>query len=189
MSVVTGLPHLVRGVKDYFTLYSVDAEVRIGMRERPKQINQGPGGANRVVFQPGDDAGNAGLLSAPMYPGEDSILSGDQLVVDTSRPRPLSNWEELTTCYVWGVDIDTGDALADEERQYIATRDLFQWVRRAVYDVAEADIVMGAVRWAITPIEHRFGFELAAQIVYRSPLIDVESELRHPENREILKEF
>lgn len=86
-----------------------------GRREAPKQVNQGPGRANRVVFEPGK-RGSLGAFAPPKYPGR--------------APRPLLTLKEAITVYCWAHD---PSAPNDELVQYTAARDLLDSVLRAIY--------------------------------------------------------
>lgn len=148
----TGLPYLVDGMRGYLKAAGVTAPIVLGWTARTRQ----PGTA-RIAIVPGDpDKGDAGQLAAPKYPGGDS--------------RPLNNWAELAIVSVWAVDASDPN---DEELQYIATRSLFVWFRRALQKVAKADATLGKIKWTAAPNERAFGRELLCELTYNSPIVDV----------------
>ncbi len=77
-----------------------------GWREAPKQVNQGAGGANRVVLEPGSN-GKVGDYAPAKLPGR--------------NPNPLATLVELATLFLWGFD---GTDPTDARLQYIAARRL-----------------------------------------------------------------
>lgn len=148
----TGLPYLVDGMRDYLKAVGVAAPIMFGWTARTRQ----PGTA-RIAIVPGDpDKGDAGQLGAPKYPGGDS--------------RPLNNWAELAAVSVWSVDASDP---SNEELQYVATRSLFVWFRRALQKVAKADATLGKIKWSTAPNERSFGRELLCELTYNSPIVDV----------------
>lgn len=84
-----------------------------GHREVIKQTNQGPGRANRVVFDPFDSPSEDG---PPRDPGQPE--------------RPLATLEEGFNIYCWARD---ASAPRDELAQWRAARLLYDAVRRAIY--------------------------------------------------------
>lgn len=160
----SGLIHLVRGVRQYFVEYDVDAIVTVGRKERSKQTNQSHrSGAQRVVFIPGDLGGRGGRLTGARSPGQ--------------NPRPLVTWEKLALVSIWAVD---GEHPHDEEKQLAAVEDLFEWTVRAVQNVARADALWGSVTWTTSPVELAFGWELLVELTHSGPLFDVASEVVRP---------
>jgi len=100
-TIRSGLVSLVDGVRDYFSDHSVTANVSIGWNERTKQVNQGAGGANRVVFTPSDDSGRGGRLAGAHHVGSRDInLVGSRIGTQAKRlsvsgPFALSDGEIL----------------------------------------------------------------------------------------------
>jgi hypothetical protein len=160
----TGLPFLADGIRGYFAAMGITAPVFLGWPDRTEQINQGPGGANRVVIVPGDDSGNAGELADPKYPGVGQGSNGAPL------GRPLNNWIESALLSVWAVDTKNP---RDSQLQYIATRALFMQTVRAIRFTARADAKLGRLKWTVSPVEKSFGRELVCSLTYNSPIIDV----------------
>jgi len=160
-----------KAVAAYFADRGVSAAVALGWRDRARQDNQGaPDGANRVVFELGEDAGR---LAAPHGPG----ARFDDDSHPTSTRRSLANWEEALTVSVWASD---ASAPTDEEAQIEATETLFEWVIRAVHDFQHVQAVWGAVKRSITPSERLFGLEIRAQLTLKHPMFDAEEDVVYP---------
>ena len=104
--------------------------VVFGTRERARQINQGAGTANRVVFEPLQTEAIANLRP-PRMPGGDPqrILCGDV----------------AATIYVWACAGGTSEQAADERQQYEAVHALFARVVRAIWTASEGQIAWGRV--------------------------------------------
>jgi hypothetical protein len=64
--------------------------VVFGWRQQIAQNNQGSGGGNRVVLQPGDPSGKIGDLGGAKLPGR--------------NPPPIATLTEIATLYIWGFD-------------------------------------------------------------------------------------
>lgn len=150
-----GLLQLVRDVRQLFADEGVTANVVLGDREPAKQLNQGPGRANRVVFAPGDDSGKAGQYGAARNPGR--------------VPRPLRTWNALCRVYVWAYD---SAAPQDEERQYEAVWALHDWTVRAIHRKAHGTYQIGDPRWLSSPKERAFGKELVFMLELEVPILD-----------------
>lgn len=168
----SGLVALVKGVREYFDAVGVTANVSIGWKERAKQINQGTGRANRVVFTPSDDSGKGGKIVAVKQPGTRQI--GDPV---THTVRSLRNWERFVVVSVWAADTTKPN---DEEAQLEAVESLFESVLQAVNTFAAADAVWGDVSWTTEGIELSFGREMRAGLVFRHPLFDLPVEVVYP---------
>lgn len=147
---VLALPLLFNAVRAQFVADDSDAVVVFGWKEVAKQINQGPGGANRIVFKPGDKSNKGGPVLAPDKPGR--------------NPRPLYTLNELFDVYIWAVD---ARALDDELAQVEAARLLHDQVLRALYLVTHTDgdkglgpVAFGDWQWNKGPIERPFGAEI-----------------------------
>jgi hypothetical protein len=151
-----GLLALFDNVKQNLADQGVTANVVFGRREPTKQINQGPGRANRVVFAPGDDSGSLGEYAAARDPGR--------------NPRPLRSWDLRCRVFVWAYD---GDAPQDEYAQFSALLDLHDAVIRAIYRDAVGQFQLSAPRLVADPVERRFGEEMVFELVLvRVPILD-----------------
>lgn len=157
---------LATGISSYLTDQGVTAIVDVGSRSYAKQVNQGPGRANRIILIPGDDpqtgGGAGGKITGPRRSG--------------GNPRHLFNvaWELLVS--IWGYD---GTAATNERAQIVATQTLFRWVARAVQDFAKADATWGSFDWTPQP-ERAFGREILASLTYNAPFDDVEAGTATP---------
>lgn len=168
----SGVVALVASVRAYFEARDVTANVALGWREPTKQINQGPGRANRVVFIPSDESGKGGKLAPTQQPGARYFGNPP----DTTA-RALYTWERQLVVSVWAVD---GANPHDEALQIEAVEDLFEWVVRAVHAFAHNDARWGDVVWTTEPVEHQFGRELRASLTFRHPLFDTETGVAYP---------
>jgi len=162
MATVLALPLLVERVETLFTADGTTANVVFGWREVAKQINQGTGRANRVVFEPGDSLA-LGDIGGANQPGR--------------NPRPIATLSELSTVYVWAVD---ATAPNDELKQYTAARLLFDAVVRAIHNCAAGHATLGArigyritkPRWVRDNPERTFGAEIAFTLAVDSMIPD-----------------
>lgn len=164
---------MVTDVQAYFTANSVTANVSLGWRERTKQVNQGPGRANRVVFTPSDESGAGGEIVAPQHVGPQFFGTAP----NTISARALFDWERLVTVSVWAVDTTSP---ADEGKQIEAVEDLFEWVVRAVQYSRKDTALWGSVKWTVAPTELMFGRELVASLTLRHPLFDAPRDIVYP---------
>lgn len=109
-----------------------------GWREVAKQINQGPGGANRIVIHPG-------------LPGEKTGRFGSHMPVHKPgrNPRSLATRIEIFTAYIWAVDGTDETTLRNERAQWRAARMLYDAFDRAAYLVThtDGDVGVGPVTW------------------------------------------
>lgn len=119
------------------------ASVVFGRREPTRQDNQGAGGANRVVFVPGDLSGKGGEL-----------VGG----VGTKFPFQIAGYLALFTVHIWGHD---ATAPNDERAHYRAHRTLFQLVVNALLDTMGARVQFVESEWTMTPVERVFGCSCA----------------------------
>lgn len=149
--------------------------MKFGWKEVAKQINQGTGRANRIVFAPGDEHFEFGKDLAPDKPGR--------------NPRPLATEEELFTAYIWAVDNSDRN---NERLQYEAARALYDAWRRALYlathtdgdnGIGPAAVVMQ--RWSKSGdrLERPFGAEIIAVCTVQAMVPDIaDDELGEADN-------
>lgn len=152
---------LYQDVVDRFADDELTANIVFGWREPAKQINQGPGRANRVCFVPGVD-GKAGDYGPARFPG----------TRNDGSPRHLATFHELVSVYVWAFD---GDAPNDELKQYEACRDLHDSVVRAIYlspNVKPRQMALSDPKWLVDRKERRFGVELVFTIEIEGAIVD-----------------
>jgi hypothetical protein len=162
------LSQLALAMQENLVEYGSSAVVAFGWRARQQVINQGPGGASRIVLIPGDpDSGNAGTLER------------GHLV--STNPRVLLTWGKLVTMSVWGVDSSSDAALQDEAKQAIATENLFELAVRAAHNAVDPDTgdFLGAAslhwltpKWSTKNTNLYFGRELLVPFVQKGPLFD-----------------
>jgi len=132
--------------------------VTFGRRERTKQINQGTGRANRVVFQPGDDgSGKMGTYAPPRNPGR--------------LPRPLFTLREIAYVYCWAYDPTDPN---NEQLQYEAAKLLHDQVLRAIYKsrVGHGTIQVKDPTLQAQKTERLFGYEIRFTLELESMVPD-----------------
>ena len=142
MADTLALSKLYTDVKARFILDANTAAFSFGWREPTKAINAGPGGANRVVFVPGDPSGAAGKIGPARNPGR--------------SPRPIATKMELFTVYIWAYDVSAPE---NELKQYEANMFLYSQVSRAIYKAARGTFAEVSDSWIIGKTERRYGAE------------------------------
>lgn len=173
----SGLLAATKYVAEFLAANGLTTTVKVGWKERAKQINQGGGRANRVVFIPSDPSGKSGSLTAPHFAGDRDVRAA----IDAPRAatmRELAGWNRIVTVSVWACD---GEHPEDEEAQIEALETLFEWTVRAVHSApgAFANAQWGDV--TCTPIQERqFGRELLVGLTFRQPLFDQPREVVYP---------
>lgn len=173
----SGLLAAVRTVQSFLDANTVDAEVRLGWKERPQRINKTDSGANRIVFEPALKSGAGGTIEPVRFPGHRNIrASADGDVV--ARIRSLRDWKRKVYVSVWAVDLDDRE---NEEAQIEATEALFEWVVRAVHNAPGA---FGAAKWGAVewtpPVQRSFGLELRAELEMSHPIYDAPQTVVFP---------
>jgi hypothetical protein len=166
MSETLVLPLLFDAVVAQFAADDEDTAFSFGWKEATKQINQGPGGANRIVFAPGDEAATLGKDLPPDKPGR--------------NPRSLATLEELFTVYVWAVDATDAATLNNERAQYSAARKLYDKWRRAAYLATHTDgdtglgpMTIVSAKWDLEKVERRFGAQIIVVASIQCAVLDV----------------
>ncbi len=170
MAIQSGLVALVSSVRSYFEARNIVTNVSLGWKEPAKQLNQGSGRANRVVFIPSDPSGKGGALGAAHQPGARSF-GGDTTV------RALCTWERNLVVSVWAID---ADAPNDEEAQIEAVETLFELTIRAVHDFAKVNAQWGDTSWVASTSERQFGRELRAGLTFKHPMFDSPTGVAYP---------
>lgn len=148
------LVQLFHHTKDKLAAAGVTAEVVFGEREVAKQINQGPGRGNRVVFAPGDESGGLGAYEGPVKPGR--------------NPRSLWDWVLLFRVYIWAYD---GAKPEDELAQWAAVVELHDLVVEAIHPFCAAFYKPTAAKNLPKPMERRFGKEILLVAELRQPVL------------------
>lgn len=183
IAIKSGLVQLVADVRAYLAEDDLGTEVRLGWKEATKQINQGVGGANRVVFTPSDPSGKGGKLDAIHQPGprdifETTIVGGEPVRRRVATVRGIYNCERVATVSVWAVDKTDP---ASEELQIEATETLLERTLRACRSSANANFVPGEITWLKPQQEHLFGREVVVAFVLRHPFFDRPNEVVFPD--------
>jgi len=170
----SGLIALADGVRAYFVAQGIAAKVgTVGRHQRAEQINQGPGGASRVLFfEP--DSGDLG-----------EYVRGHQV---STNPPVLWQWDRPVILSVWGVD---AAHLADEEKQSQAAESLseltWQGIRRAVDPVTGQAIGFASIPGPVkvtkitSNVDGYFGCEIQAQFKLRCWVADVAQDTTIPQ--------
>jgi hypothetical protein len=187
MATIDGLAALVSGLGDYFVSIGVTAKVGFGLKARASQLNQGPGGANRVILIPGKidpSAGPPKVVDAGTF---------SQPRQTSQNPRPLAWWHKVVTCSIWAVDASTPAVLQDELAQYVAAVNLleatYQGLHNAIYtdpsdrskfNVGLADLQLDASLWVSPPSEQAFGRELVVYFTHNGPIFDRAIDITTP---------
>lgn len=176
--VVSGFGALVRGVQEHFLSLGEGTLVTCGYRDRLQQSKQGAGGANRVIFLPGDPNGAGGKIApSPRDVGRRELKDENEVV--GAYIRPLASWERQFSISIWGVDTT---APRDELAQAEATEALFEQTLQAVEQFVGAgglNVAWGAITWTL-PKENTFGTELLVSLALAHPLMDVPEEVGFP---------
>ena len=170
--IKSGTIEFTRLFREYLTNNQVTASVVVGWKERPKQSNQGPGSANRIVIIPSDDSGKGGKLGPIRGPGPRDVRDADDNFLGTVRG--LCSWDQQYTVSVWAQDPTDS---TNEELQIAATEELFQWAIRATVCTGLAgDITLGGdTSWTVSP-EKQVGRELRFTFTLKQPIYDVPME-------------
>ena len=129
-------------------------QVVFGWREAPKQINQGPNGASRVVIQPGDASGKLGTLGPGKLPGK--------------NPDSLATLFELATLWLWAWDSSDSSDLA----QWRAVRRLHDLVMPIILREYRGRWAQMSADYQRPELERRFGAELQIVIAVEAVVPD-----------------
>lgn len=175
----SGLLAAAKTVETFLTAHGVTAKVEVGWKRRPQQLNQGPLGANRVVFIPSEEKGEGGQLTGARFPGQRTIR--DAVDAPVANVRSLLDWKRQVILSIWASDRTTPGDPNNEEAQIEAVESLFEWVVRAVHCApgAFAAITWGDPKWTV-PAERSFGLELLVPLTFSHPVYDEPRELVFP---------
>jgi hypothetical protein len=177
---------LAQAMRTYLGANEHAVEVSVGLRARFELVNQGPGGANRIVLIPG------------RYNGEElpAILDGgtfeNRLGLQSIDPRELVQVSHMVTLSIWGVDTS---APQDEGKQQAATNRILELAKRAVHNALDPLLgdPLGADRdsegndtWrdfsrVYHSLESGFGLELLVRFEMQGPLFDAPQERVYPQ--------
>ncbi len=186
MAVITrsGLIAATTYVASFFAANGVTAAVSVGWRERDKVLNQGSGGANRVVFIPSSLTGDAGAIAPVRFPGDRNVRA-TAADAPIATIRSLGSWERTVSVSVWAADRSDP---TNESAQIEATETLLEWVMRAVHSApgAFADAQFGKV--LMTPLTQRsYGLELSVELSFKQPIFDVPRDLVYPTGKAVAR--
>lgn len=174
----SGLKALMDGVQAYFVAHEVSATIDFGARALPRQDNQGPGGANRVVFVPFDpNSGDGGRIGQPYLAGERDIMDEFAPELRVAATRGIGEWERTMMVSVWAFD---PTAPTSELAHALLVEDLVEWTKRAVDYAGGSNVTWGATKWTV-PKERFFGLEVRIGFVFSHPLYDVPDDVGFPD--------
>jgi hypothetical protein len=180
------LEGLVRGVEAFFKAQGVTASVDVGWTRRSRQDNQGPGGANRVVFIPGEFDASPSPPKVLRY-GELDLEGEQNQVTLAPRLRTIAWLHGAYTCSVWAAD---ASAPTDERKQIWRTKQLLRWTLQAMQNAVDplteqpvggANLQWGGtLAWTLPPGEQAFGRELCFEFRLLEPQHDVPIATAYP---------
>ncbi len=113
----SGLLRLRDSVAAYFEEWAVGAVVApVGLKYRSFTLNAAPGGANRVVFIPGEFDGN----NAPKARKYGSLSREVENHSTANNPKEIASWERPFTVSIWsapvpGLSKEEGDTIGGAE--------------------------------------------------------------------------
>lgn len=156
-------PALFQAVVANVAALGSNATVVRGEREIAKQMNQGPGRANRVVFALGDESGARGDYEPPAKPGMRTAVGATN-----QRARSLWDWHLSARVYVWAYD---GTAPEDEGAQEDAMFELHDVIVEAIHKFASGHYKIRAPKKVGKVVERRFGCETMFILEYAQPVM------------------
>jgi len=142
---VLALLVLYDGVEQVFKKEGRNTSLCFGEKEATKQINQGPGRANRVIFIPGDRGFRQGMVGPAKYPG--------------NNPRSLNTLKEAFRVQVWAVNPTN----SSERAQYEAVRLLQDDVIRIMEKCDPGGLRVLQSRYMRETVECNFGMMIEMQ--------------------------
>lgn len=183
--------YLARGVRAYFTAQSVTAKVFVSFgKERWKQINQGAGGANRVVFVVGAKDGKGGKYDKKFGvrgPGGNPVHDMTKTpTIQSVDPRPIISEAGTLLVSTWATareDDTTLDGDTLEEKIICAEQNLFEALVQAVQNTAFKAANWTEFEWNTEPKELRFGIERLSTLELAGVYYDRAMPLVFPEGQ------
>ena len=152
MAIVFALPHLFDAVVARFTAEGpVGVAQSFGWLAPAEQMRS----ARRIVWTPGDEAGNLGAVTAPKYTG--------------GNPRQLATVLELCTVEISAYD-DT--APANERKQYQIARELYDTWLRAVDLAAHGTYLITSSKWVGGDRTSRAGAAIRVVFTVQAPVVN-----------------
>ncbi len=158
---VGGLDRLYDDIVWWFESRERTESIVFGRDQIAQQLNQGTGGANRVVVAPGDPTGKAGKLTAARgMRGSDGR-------------RSIYGWDELGQIRVWVADPNpNGPPASKHRRTDRALRALFEDVLCAVHESLCGRLTLGDPTFTVVPAELVYGHELTMLITMHGRIDD-----------------
>jgi|HubBroStandDraft_6_1064221.scaffolds.fasta_scaffold10345_3 hypothetical protein len=182
----SGIAGLVRGVREYFRIRGETTAIHLSWKARDRKDNAGPGGANRVIFIPGEfDAAT----------GEPKALPAGRLTRDAPmnfasvdpRVGPLLWWQYPATCAVWAVDPEHPQ---DDERSIEFVEALVELTIQGIHNAVDPEtctpagfaniIEWGDAAWTRPPQEAAFGKELCFGFTLLVPMLAAPVGIAYP---------
>lgn len=180
INIKSGYDALFTGVQAYLTAKGqTGITVASGFKERAKQINQGSGGANRIVFIPGDPkSGKGGQYDAIRGPGLRPVYAASDVtqVAPVGYVRAIVDRARTIFVSVWSYD---ATAAENEHAQLIANDSLTQWAERAIAAVGLANLEWVNFAYSLPGIRS-FGLETLIQLRLQEPSFDVPIDTAYP---------
>lgn len=175
INLIPPMRMLAERVQAYFTGTGSGTVVERGWKARARQMNQGAGRGNRVIFMPSKQDGGAGAIVNPRQVGDREVTDGSPAAV-VYRVRALSDWRRVLLVSIWAYDATQPN---DEGAQDDALYMLFTETQRAVQSAGFGNPVWGATNITVPP-ERSFGLELLAELTVQFPIIDTPIEVGAP---------
>lgn len=179
MTTQSGLSYFVTNVQAFFTGLATHGRpdydgvnIVVGRRQPGQQINQGTGGARRIVIVP-----NGGELGAVTQPGRHRQRPTNPGTGLPARARSLLGWQRSLLAYVWAHDLSNPN---DELAQYDAAEDLLEKFVQAAHYTLNGQLDWSTVDDTSGPVERRNGCELVVSLSFSQSLLDVDLETVTP---------
>lgn len=153
---------MVEAIEAFFADEGVNTAVWIGWHDQARVINQGPGGANRIVF----DMNGAKAKALPVRggPGPRRTSEGDARVLHvTQYVLPVTFWA-----------YDPSGEGEDDRKQIRALAQMFERCSQAIAQWAYATHQWTDRDWSSPPTERSFGRQMKATLLLEEIVRDVD---------------
>jgi hypothetical protein len=160
---------MVEAIEAFFADEGHDTLVWIGWHDQARTINQGPGGANRIVFDM--NGTKAKTLPVRGGPGMRRTSEGD------ARTLHVTQYQIPVT--FWAYD-STGDG-EDDRLQIRALAVMFERCSQAIAQWAYANHLWTDRDWSSPPTERAFGRQMKATLLLDEVVRDVDFDRVVPE--------
>lgn len=156
----------IQGIADKWTSEGVSIPTvgTTGWKQREQNLNVGAAGANRIVFLPGNQAGDMGSCRQPRRNGPD-------------YPRVLDTWDRIVTASLWSVD---NDDKRDEELQLSASDKMLELFRQVINACATGSAKPPHRIYRDPKANSNnagYGIEILVEFIHCEPLFDLPSDL------------